>query len=255
MIKRALAFVMSAALLLSCAGCVGVTFWGGNYYSETGYETVLGSGSMTTLEYTVGEYTTLMVDSEGEIELYYKAEQSDKVVIELQENLAEHLTVSVKNGVLLVKADKRLKTDEDKRPKLYISAPALEKIDVGGALSIKQADTIKTDSFTLDIAGVSDGTLPLEVTTLNVDVSGACGMILSGSTDDMSITMAGASSVNALGLQAKRGSVDVSGVGEVSVNCSETLDINGGGAVSVSYKGNPRISQNIGGAISIKRLD
>lgn len=249
MIKRVLTLVVPVAMLILNAGCVGVTF------SAIDPETLMGSGPMTTMEYTVDQYTALEIYSEGEIELYYKAEQSDKVVVELQENLAENFSISVKDGVLAIESDKRFKTDKDKTPKLYISAPKLDGITVGGALSIKQADAIKADSFTLDISGVSSGDLSLEVGALNAEVSGACDFTLSGSADEAVIRTSGASSIDALELQTRKSSVEISGAGTISIACSETLDINVNGTGSVSYKGNPQVTQNIGGAVSVKRLD
>lgn len=249
MIKRILAFIVPVVIIVCCSGCVVANF------TIQDYQTILGSGQMKSTDYQIGEYTEIEVKCNSEMELYYTAAQSDKVTIEIQENLAEYLKVSVENGVLVVESDKRFRTDSDKTPKLYISTPTLKRIKVEGALSIKQADTIKVDSFRFDIGGAADGVLVLDTGKLDFGVAGACDLTFSGKADEAYFAMSGAGTINAMELQSKQSDIMISGAGTISVNSSDTLNINVSGTGSVNYKGDPKVTQDVGGAVSIKRVD
>lgn len=249
MMKRVLLFAVSTAMLLCCAGCVGVNI------SAPDSNAIVGKGAMTTLEYTVDDYTAVELYGNVEFEIYYTADQSGKVMIEAQENLLEHLGVSVNGGVLEIKSDKRLRSENGMTAKLHIYAPTLEKLVMSGGLTVKQADTIKSDSFYLNVSGAIDGDLSFEVNMLEADISGACDLILSGSAEEAGIQMSGAGSIDASGLQTKRTGIEISGAGDVSIACSDTLDVDINGAGDVSYKGDPKVTKKISGAASVTRLD
>jgi len=128
-------------------------------------------------------------------------------------------------------------------------------MDFSGAGRFTAYDKITADSFSLTVSGAGGGTAELDVKDLAVYMSGAGGFELSGVADTAEISMSGAGSVVALALATRVTSVNISGVGTVKVNCSETLNINGSGAGTVEYKGSPGVNMDRSGVIVVRKAE
>jgi Protein of unknown function (DUF2807). len=78
--------------------------------------------------------------------------------------------------------------------------------------------------------------------SLSIEVSGAGGAMLKGTTQslDLKISDKGSGSINSEGLNAEEVKCDISGSGSMAVNVSKSLDIKISGSGSVTYTGSPR---------------
>lgn len=256
--KRLIAVFAALVLMLSTTGCVAITFSG----NKNG--TVQGKGNMTTVEFPCGDFSKLAVDigfynnsGDTAAKLYYTAAKSDKVTIEIQEDLVQYLTVSNDKGFLTIDSEKSFEiTDENKAPKIYISTPMLEELRIGGVVRVEKADKITADSFRLAVSGVCyGGNLDLEVKNLNVDISGVSDVKLNGTADSAIIRADGVSSVLAFGLQTKEADVRLAGVGDVEISCSDKLKARLEGVGGIRYKGNPETTINENGLGRVTKAD
>ena len=231
------------ALLLS--GCVAINF--------TGQGAILGKGDIETYEFNVGEYSKIR--AEGYFDIHYYAVPSGTVTLETYPNLREHYTVEVKDGELVVSSARSINFNTGTAPVLTVSTPVLEQLNISGASAFKAHDKIAVDSFDLMTAGACEGNAELDVGSVAVSTSGAGSFKLSGSADTASFDMSGAGELNALNLQTRESKINLSGVGVVKINCSESLKINAGGAGSIEYKGSPAVDIVKGGLINVKKVD
>lgn len=259
MIKKIVALTALLALMFSAAGCVTVTF-----SDSVGGGTIQGEGEMTTVSYPCGEINGLIINmdfnnlvSDTGLKIYYTAEKSDTVTLEIQKNLTEYLKISNNSGTLTVDNEKSFRiTDKSKAPKLYVSAAALEMLRIEGVVSIEKADKITADSFLLNVNGVClGGSLELDVKSLNVNISGVSNITLNGTADKAVIIMSGVGNTKAFGLLAKDADVEVSGVGDVEISCSDNLNAEIDGIGGIKYKGNPNIKHNISGLGQLTKED
>lgn len=251
MIKRLIAVSAALMLMISSAGCVSMSF---SDFSEFNNDrnTISANGEMTTVDFPCGDFNKLTVSIAGE--LYYTAEKSDKVTIELPEDLVQYIEVTTDNGTLLIDSTENFNVNNDSRaPKIYVSAPALEKLRIDGAIEIEETDKITADSFTLEIPGVVNGELELEVRDLSVNVGGVGNLTLSGTADKAFINSDGVGMIKAFDLQTKEADVRTSGVGSIEISCSDTLIATVDGIGGITYKGNPNVTPNVDGMGSLKK--
>lgn len=241
--------LIAAALItaLTAYGCATVNLSGQ-------FGNVSGSGDIITVEYPCGDFTGLEIELAAR--LVYTAEESDTVKIEMYENLAEYINVTNKNGVLLINSTVGIMaTNTNKMPVIYVSAPTLESLKLGGMLETLQFDEISTDKFTLDVSGTASCSFRLDVHEVEVHLGGAGDIALSGVADKAYFITEGVGTIEAFGLETKEAYAEVSGVGGIEVNCSEKLDAVVMGLGSVEYKGRPIVNKEIDGLGRVENVD
>jgi len=246
-ITRIAAFTLCAVLAISTfSGCVAVNFWnapGGG---------VAGIGERGSYTYTVGEITDINIYMLCDVHYYSSA--SDVITLEIQPNLKEYISVTDSDGVLTLRTTRNI-IWSDKPPVLTVSTPALKRIMLAGAGEFTTHDPIKGESFKLDLSGAGSGKMQFDVNRLSVEMSGAATYELSGKADDATMVLSGAGNMDALALQTREASVEMSGAGIVRVNCTDALSIDASGVGSVEYRGSPRVTMDTSGLVSIKQVN
>ncbi len=133
------------------------------------------------------------------------------------------------------------------------------------SLGVKQGNTIiptKPIIFTLTVKRLSDVTLSgagsinaVNITTsaLNVTISGAGQMTISGNAPSQTALVSGVGSYNAKAFQTDATHVTISVTGSATVSASKTLNATVSGAGTVTYYGSPQVTQSVSGVGSIKQ--
>lgn len=214
---------------------------------------ILGKGEVISRSFEVGRYSE--VEVKGDFEIVYRNDTSDKITVEMQENLFDYFSASVTGEKLIIDTSAKLRTKNDNYPKITITAPELSKFVLKGATVIKDSDTIKADELSIIMSGACEIDTRIEVKSVNVDLSGAGNMKLKGVADSAQINMSGAGSLNALELETVNANVTISGAGGGSINCSGKLKVTISGVGSLKYKGNPALDKNISGVGSVNKVD
>jgi len=240
-------FAISAAVLIFMCftGCVITNFFDMNALTP--------KGDRQIYEFQTGEYSGIKIEGTSDVR-YYSA-PSSTVTLAVQPNLREYYTVEVINGELVLRAARRINSGSGKNPVLTVSTPVLNRMIIEGSGNFTAYDKIKSNSLTLVIRGSGTGKAELDADNLSVDLSGAGKFELSGRADKAGLSLSGAGEINALQLQTREASVNLSGAGTVKVSCQEKLLINANGAGNVDYRGTPSLSLNTGGMVSIRQLD
>ena len=133
------------------------------------------------------------------------------------------------------------------------------------SLGVKSGSRIiptKPIVFTLTVTQLSAVTLSgagsinavnISVPALDVTLSGAGQMTISGSAPSQTALVSGVGSYNAKAFQTDATQVTISGTGSATVSASKTLDATVSGAGSVTYYGSPQVTQSVSGVGSIKQ--
>jgi len=246
--KRVIMLMLAAALVVSClSGCafVVVVFADNN--------AVTGQGDLESFEFKVGKYSGIKI--EGHYEIRYYAAPSDTVTLEIQPNLRDYYVVEVIGDELIVRATRRISYNLGKTPVLTVSTPVLNSLVVEGACTFIAYDKITAGSLTVSLFGAIEGKAELDVDRLSINASGASSFELSGKADTVDMNISGAGELDALSLQAREATINLSGVGEVRISCSENLRVNAGGVGTVEYKGSPSVDISRGGLVNVKKVD
>ena len=186
-------------------------------FSST-YIPVKGNGEPVDKNYKVSDFHGIDVSSGFDVILIQG--NSEEVTLTMQENLFEHITVKVDQGILMIYAEKGLIST---RPmKARISYKSIDNLKVSGG-------------------GDTEAETPINVPKLDVNISGGGDLTLKckEKADEANIVISGGGNLNASNLQTETVSFTVSGGSDINVNASKELKgtISGGG--DVYYSGNP----------------
>ncbi|MCL2702171.1 MAG: DUF2807 domain-containing protein [Defluviitaleaceae bacterium] len=252
MMKRIFALVMAfACSAFALSGCFTL---GDVTVGYTG-TALRGNGNSVTVVNVIYEPIRRIEAANVSVTLNISAESSTSVIHTADSNLDEHLSVSLKDGVLTIDSNNRRYLGMDNSIIFTIGTDVLEGLKISGDAVINGDGTFTADTFSLNISGVANGQLDLDASTVEMTVSGAGAFTLTGGTDKLDIRSSGASSINTRGLLARDAKVNLSGAGSVSVYASENLDMGITGVGSITYFGSPDVSQRITGIGSIRKGD
>lgn len=137
-----------------------------------------------------------------------------------------------------------------------IASPILREITVHGAGKIESTEgqVLAQPELTLNLNGAAEANLLLNVQSLTIDAKGASKLELEGTADYATITIAGAGGLDAEDLLTQVMHINCAGASRAEINVVSELWAQAAGASKVTYKGMPRIKQNIAvGGSTIKR--
>ena len=137
-----------------------------------------------------------------------------------------------------------------------IASPILRQITVYGAGDIESAEgqVLAQRELTLNLNGAAEADLLLNVQSLTIDAKGASKLELQGTADTATITIAGAGELEAEDLLTQVMHINCAGASKAEVNVATELWAQAAGASKITYKGTPRIKQNMAvGGSTIRR--
>ncbi len=106
----------------------------------------------------------------------------------------------------------------------------------------------------LDISVVGAGSVAIDKVTVDrvgVSLSGSGSAVLAGTAMEAAATASGTSSLDAHALIAKNATIGASGAGVVKLAATNTVKVNGEGAVTIELSGAPSCLLNVEGPASV----
>ncbi|UII80181.1 head GIN domain-containing protein [Flagellimonas sp. CMM7] len=202
---------------------------------------VKGNGNVVTVERSVGDYDAVALAGWFDVELVDGDE--GEITLKGESNLLEYIKTEVKNGKLIVKAEKGVNL----RPSnwnsgIYITVPVetINSVTLSGSGDIVSKTTLKSDDFATRISGSGDITLDIEAENVEATLSGSGDINLEGRTTNLDIQVSGSGDIKAYGLEAEFATVQVSGSADVKVTVNQSIDARVSGSGDISYRGNPK---------------
>ncbi|HRI78850.1 MAG TPA: PspC domain-containing protein [Cyclobacteriaceae bacterium] len=149
----------------------------------------------------------------------------------------ETLVIENKNNRRIIWKKKFIEEDE---LRLTITLPELKDLDVTGAGKLKFVG-FTGEEMDVNLTGAIRGEGEVYINSLNVKLTGASLLELSGKGLFMDADIVGASGLRAYGYEVAHCIVEAHGASSAKVNATEKLEIKKGVASSVSHRGNPEI--------------
>lgn len=224
----------------------------------TACNVVKGSGKIEKKEFDFSDFTKLNINNAFEVNITQSDRYSisitadsnilkDYLDVELSED-GEKVIIKLKTNYVYNVLDMTLKAD--------IKMKTVAKLDLSGAskCQLLNGGFDQTETFSLDIEGASS--LEGEVKSGNVDInmSGASKVSLTGSAPILFIDVSGASNLNLGGFEVQDAKVEASGASKMVLNVARKIQGSVKGASSLSYYGNALANVNSTGASSVKRI-
>lgn len=194
------------------------------------------------------------VEVSGAIKVYARQDSVWLVKVVADANLLSHIETDVEDRTLVIRPEEGYKLDPSSSIKVYISSPSYTDFDISGASEVNTENRISdARSISLGLSGASKAEMDLKSPLINVELSGASLVRLSGETRDLDIDAAGASKVLCYNLPSENATVSLSGACKAEVMASVRLKADASGASHVRYKGNPEVNQSVSGAGSVTK--
>lgn len=209
-----------------------------------------GNGVRITEKIKVGDFNRLEIS--GSFEVILTENNTDEVVIEIDENLLRYIDITVRGTLLEIDSDRRL----DSKDGIIIEVPVkkLASLSSSGASSIQTTNPLQSDNININLSGAGKLDLMLDASDVSIEVSGATLVYLEGSAKTFDIEMSGAGSLEASDFEVQDCFVQISGVGNILVNVTGTLDAEVSGLGKVEYIGNPQsVKGDVSGVGNINR--
>ena len=195
----------------------------------------------------VGPFTEVSLGGSAHVVLKQGSPQS--VVVEASpEALAEFETV-VKDQQLRLGNRSRMGNYKDHGPvTVYITAPSLTALRVGGSGKLEVDGPLKADALTLAVAGSGNLQVPqLTASSLETAVAGSGDLTVGGTCPRLNVRLSGSGQVKAHNLKAETCHARVSGSGDAHVYASQSADASISGSGSVFVAGGGQLSSSVQG--------
>ncbi len=191
-------------------------------------------------------------------EITLRKADASKIEIWSDEYDVKKIDISAENGTLRIEDEENKLKSMSKNDRLKIYATIyyteLSEISSRGVLNLSHEGTLKSDKLQIDLSGAGKMDLNLDVEKLLVSMSGASNLTFTGKAAYQEMEVSGAGNIRAENLEGKEGEIRVSGVGNVKVNISESLEAQVSGVGNIRYKGNPeRLISKANGIGNIKK--
>ena len=202
-------------------------------------------------------YHTVHLRGAAELELQNASTPSTTLTtnILMPSMSSENITAEVRDSILYIDTHTNIPID-DLIAKFTIATPHLREIIVQGAGKIETTDnqSLQLTSLNLDLSGAAEADLLLNVQNLTIDAKGASKLDLAGVADNLHVTIAGAGELEAEDLLAQVVHINCAGASKAEVHAVRELWAQAAGASKISYKGNPTIKQKlaVGGSLIIR---
>ena len=193
---------------------------------------------------------SVVLNAIGDLEIVQGATES--LVIEAEPRVLRRIATCVDRRTLTIETKGGFSTRE--RARFVLHVKTLTAIESGGSGSI-HAGTINAERMRVTASGSSDVKIDeLTAHMLDVDASGTSTIAIGGgSVDQARLRIAGAAGYTTPRLRVGEADVDAEGSADVVAFIDKSLSVAVGGAARVTYRGNPRLTQQVDGASIVVR--
>ncbi|MCR4029216.1 MULTISPECIES: head GIN domain-containing protein [Flavobacterium] len=198
-----------------------------------------GNGKVTTETRTTGDYDGIKIAGFFDVDLVSGKE--GKITIKGEENLLAAIKVEVDGNDLKIYVEKgtQIRTSSGNKIEVTIPFEKISELSLAGSGSIHSKDSIKNDTFTINLAGSGNFNLPVDANNLALNVSGSGKINLKGTANNFSTKLSGSGNIDATDLKSKIVEAHVSGSGNSKVTCNESITARVAGSGNIKYFGNP----------------
>lgn len=191
------------------------------------------------------------IEISGATSVVYTQSDTLKLKVVADEKEINNIFTTFENDILVIKA----KGSFTHAYKIYVSGNSLNQITSSGASKLTTANTLETDSLSINVSGASDVIATIKTKAVDVMLSGASGVNLEGNTQTLYSTVSGASGLKTYKLNAMTVNVTASGASGAKVFASDKINANATGSSTIKFKGEPKeVSAEASSSSSIAKV-
>ena len=215
-------FILILAVALSATGCV----------INLGKK---GNGNVVSEERNISENFTEIKGSAG-LDIYLTQGNENKITVEADENLLEHIQTYVKNGKLHITSE-NIGSSTEKN--VYVTFIEVNQIHASSGVEIEGNSVIKSEKLTLKSS--SGAAMKLEVLSREITAHTSSGaeMELSGKATNLFAKASSGSELDAKDLLTINCTASASSGATIETSVKEKLNAKASSGGLINYHGNP----------------
>jgi hypothetical protein len=196
-------------------------------------ETIEGSGNVVTEMRELSAFHAVELNGAGEVTI--EPGDGASITLAVEDNLIPYLTISVTGGRLIIGVRENIALQNKEMMIYRVTYPdALDELVIGG-------------NGSMTVTSVGEG--------MTARINGAGTITMIGSGDTLNVEINGNGAINARDFAVNEAKATINGMGVITVNASDSLDVSIGGNGNIQYVGNPRVTEDIKGIGAIVSLE
>ncbi len=242
LIELVVKFITSLLLILLMVSC--------KYSIDIDGKKITGSGNVITQERKIEPFTKVKVSQGLECEITQS--ETQKVVVEADDNLINGIITKVENGTLIIKSDYNNYHNVKSR-KVRVSIPVIEALATSSGSNLTTKNTLKGKSITLDSSSGSELNANVEYDDVSSSSSSGSQINLSGKALKLTTQSSSGSSLDASSLLANDVISKSSSGSSTDVHALVSIKADASSGSSIDYEGKPKKvakEESSGGSVS-----
>lgn len=210
-----------------------------------------GGGNLVKEERNLSGFHSISVHNA--IHLFIQQGNTEKVTVEAEEDIMDHLYTEVSAGVLKIGVKGRVINTGEMN--VYVTLKELKSLEAGSASKVQCEGKIEAGELKVSSGSASSVRMDLKCDKLNVRSGSAAKIRISGSAQVVSIESSSAASVDMSGFKAEKGDIEASSAGSVKVQITREVEAKASSAGHISITGNPasrNSTSSSGGSVSYR---
>lgn len=205
-----------------------------NYSASGG---IKGNGKIVKQERAVSGFHAISVS--GGIDVYIIPGNTEKAVVETDENIQEAIITTVSNGVLKIYCNKSI--NNSKKLNVYVNVKELDKVTASGGCDVFAETVLNFPFLNFDFSGGCDLKMNCTTKELKCTLTGGSDALIKGSSDKADLEASGGSDIKAAELTIGNCKIEATGGSDAYLHVTGELSVEASGSSDVTYTGNPKI--------------
>lgn len=164
-------------------------------------------------------------------------------LLEGDSNILDYVLTDIKDGELIVMLKPNQSYNQKKGVTVTLHVRDLDQLTVSTGCMVESDLAIRAKNLTAVVETGSKLTAPIDAKTLNLTVRQGSQATLDGSVTEADIRLSGAGKLDADKLTINRATVNLDGASTASLHVTKTLSANASGISTLSYRGNPLVTE------------
>ena len=202
---------------------------------------VSGNGNVVVQERSVASFSAIEIG--GVLNAYLTQGDVEAVTVEADENLLDLITTEVRGNTLVVGLKRGVELKKAKQKDVYITLREIDELEISGVVHVESTTPLVTEELELEVGGVSQTSLEIRCDYLEAEANMVGSLELRGEVREAEISNGGVGSLDALGLQVDKLTIENSGVGSAEVQARDEISITSSGVGSVRYRGDAVVKE------------
>lgn len=204
-----------------------------------------GNGNVVTEERNVGDFSK--VKGSSGLDIYLTKGNENKVVVEADENLHQHIETIVENGKLRIRSADHTNIGKAKAKKIHVTYIELSSIEASSGADVIANSVVKSETLNLDVSSGADLEVEILARDVYAETSSGADLVVSGKANSLKAKASSGSDLDAKELMVVDCNADASSGADITVHVKDRLDAEATSGGDVHYYGDPAAVTNKGG--------